>query len=943
MYKPVDPRPNFPEMEDKSVSYWKKNKIFEKSVESRPEDKKWVFLDGPPFITGMPHYGTLLSSIPKDLFARFWTMKGYRVRRVWGWDCHGLPAETKVENKLGIKRKKDIETKVGVKKFIDECISYVSEVSSEWEWYVDHIGRWVDFKNAYKTMDIEYMETVMWVFKQLYDKGYIYKGKRISLYAPDSATPISNFEVAMDNSYKDITEPANTYKYKLVGEDDTYLLAWSTTPWNKLVTTALAVNPKLTYIKVKQNNEYYILAESRTEILTDDPYEVVDTFSGEKLVGKKYEPHFDSFDIEKGKKAYIVIPADFVTEESGAGVVTIAPYGEDDFNIMQEMDIHMELHLDEEGTVREDFPQFGGMYYLKANKAVNEDLENRGLMYREDEYTHSVPLNHRTGVRLYYAPQDAWYVDVQKLKKDLFSNNEAVNWFPKHFKHGRFLKSMEAAPDWCISRSRYWGSPIPVWETDDGEIIVPESIEEIEKLSGQKITTLHKPEIDDIVLKTPKTGKEARRVPEVLDSWIEAASASFAERHYPFDTSEKPKDFFPPDFIVEYTGQIRAWFYVLHVIGTALMGSHAFKNVIVTGVILGTDGRKMSKNWGNYPDPRMMIETHGGDALRLYLMGSPVMRGEDIILSEEEYRGYVRSFHLPLWNMLKFVTLYSGLDKIDLTPSEEKPTAENILDVWIIELLHSVGQEVTEALEGYDTMSAVKPLVEFVDDWSNWYVRRSRSRVGSTAEDKEDKEAFYTTMHYVMTTFAKLAAPIAPFITEEIYRHLTDKESVHLESWPELPKADQSVLEDMALVRQLVEVGHRVRKETEVKVRQPLQSVILSMPKGSKLQNDQHKGAYVEIIKEELNVKEVHIKEAEDSVVTAEYNLELTPELKAEGEAREIVREVQKARRTAGLNQDDRITLTLPAYPTAFEDYIKHKVGADSIEEGTELKVTKLA
>lgn len=941
MLKPVNPQPNFPSMEDAWVKKWKEDQTFEKSVNSRSADKPWVFLDGPPFITGMPHYGTLLSSIPKDVFARFWTMKGYRVRRVWGWDCHGLPAETKVENKLGITRKKDIEEKIGVKKFIDECISYVSEVSAEWEWYVDHIGRWVDFKNAYKTMDMPYMESVMWVFKQLYDKGYIYKGKRISLYAPDSVTPISNFEVAMDNSYAEITEPANTYKYKLEEEENTYILAWSTTPWNKIVTTALAVNPKFTYVKVKQGEEHFILAESRLEILNDEPYTIEARISGKDLVGKKYEPHYDYFPIEKGAKAYEIVAADFVTDDSGAGVVTLAPYGEDDFNLMNKLSIHMELHMDEEGHLKQDVPKFGGMYYLKANPLINADLAERGLMYKEESYTHSVPLNHRTGVRLYYAPQDAWYVDIQKLKAELEKNNENIHWFPEHFKHGRFLKSLQNAPDWCLSRSRYWGSPIPVWETQSGERFVVGSIDELEKLSGKKVNSLHKPEIDDITFKSPTTGEVAQRVPEVLDSWMEAASASFAERHYPFNSDEKPEDFFPPDFIVEYTGQIRAWFYVLHVIGAALMGTHAFKNVIVTGVILGTDGRKMSKNWGNYPDPRLMLEKHGGDALRMYLLGSPVMKGEDLIFSEEEFRNYVKVFMLPMWNILKFYALYDEMDAVDYDKSETVPNPKNVLDQWIVDLTHKLVTDVTVALEGYDTMSAVKPLVDFVDDWSTWYVRRSRDRVGLSAQNEEDKKAYYSTMYYVFATVCKVAAPITPFIAEEIYTHVTEKDSVHLQDWPTDITYDQKRLDTMNIVRDLVEAGHRVRKTAQLKVRQPLQSVTLKTPKGIVFPHELLP-EYVSLMQDELNVKEVVVEEGTDSQADATYDMTITDHLKNEGEARELVRTIQQERQKMGLKQSDKINLTVTEIPEGFGSYISQKVLAESLTKGSVLKIEKI-
>ena len=665
MFKPVTPKVDFPKLEEEILKYWRENKIFEKSIENRSKEKNWVFLDGPPFITGLPHYGSLLSSIPKDLFPRFKTMQGYRVERRWGWDCHGLPAENKVEEKLGIKRKKDIEEKVGVKKFIEECKIYVENVSEEWEWYVDHIGRWTDFKNSYKTMDFSYMESVMWVFKQMYDKNLIYKGLRVSLFCPHCSTPISNFEVAMDaDNHKEIVESTAVYKYKAKGEDNTYFLAWSTTPWNKLVTSALAVNPKLDYVKVSQGKEFYILAKSTLKQLKEEPYKITEEFKGKDLIGKEFVALYDFYKIDEGKKAFIIVGDEFVAAEEGTGIVTLAPYGEEDLEVMQRENIQMVMHVDDEGTVKDFVPKFGGMYYLKADKLVLEDLKERGAVYRTDEYAHSVPFCWRCATRLFYAPQNAWYVDIQTLKSKLKETNESIKWFPKHFKYGRFLKSMEAAPDWCISRSRYWGSPVPVWECQScTERFVPGSIKELEDASSKKISDLHKPDIDEIEVTCKKCGQKAKRVPEVLDSWIEAGSAPYAEHHYPFNKEIKLGDFFPPDFIVEYTGQIRAWFYVLHVIGTAIFDSKAFKNVAVTGVILGTDGRKMSKNYHNYPDPKELLQKYGGDALRLYLMGSPVMKGEDILISEDQYRLQVRGLMLILWNVYNFFITYANIDK----------------------------------------------------------------------------------------------------------------------------------------------------------------------------------------------------------------------------------------------------------------------------------------
>ncbi len=938
MLRPVDPKIDFPKLEEEILRYWKKNKIFEKSVESRPKDKRWTFLDGPPFVTGLPHYGHLLGSIHKDVFGRYWTMKGYRVPRLWGWDGHGLPVENKVENKLEIKRKKDIEDVIGVKRFIDECRRYVEQISEEWEWYIDHIGRWVGFKNAYKTWDRNYMESVMWVFKQIYDKGYIYKGLKISLYCPHCSTPVSNFEVAMDSdNYKEVEDPTTTYRYKLENENNTYILAWSTTPWNKIVTSALAVNPKLTYVKVKQGVEYYIIAKPTIKTLKDEPYKIVEEFKGKELIGKKFEPHYDYYKKNARGKLFEIVGGDFVTADEGTGVVTIAVYGEEDLKLMNEENIHKEIHLDEEGNVLSHVPTFGGMYYLSANKAVNEDLANRGLIYSNKQEKHSVPLCWRCHTRLYYAPIDAWYVDIQTLKPLMKKTNEEVNWYPKHFKYGRFLKSLENAPDWNISRNRYWGSPVPVWECECGERFVPGSIKELEVACGQEVKDLHKPLIDEITIRCKKCSKKVHRVPEVLDSWIEAGSASFAERHFPFDPStgsgqaEKLEDFFPPDFIAEYTGQIRAWFYVLHVIGAALYKSPAFKNVGVEGVILGSDGRKMSKNLGNYPDPKGLLQKYGGDALRLYLMGSSVMNGEDLIISEDHYRNQVKGMMLVLWNIYNFFVSNAITDKFVIDRSRSA-VSENVLDKWVLARLNGTVRAVTSSLEGYDTVRAIDSISQFISDLSLWYVRRSRDRVGLNAVNNEDKERFYETLQNVLIELSKLLAPIAPFISEEIYKNLSEKESVHLEDWPKSSKdIDEKINLDMDLTRKIVEMGHSDRKKEGIKVRQPLGKIKYDLP--IKLSENLEK-----LILAELNIKEIEYKKGNMKVL---LDFDITPDLKKEGESRDIVRSIQEARKSLGTALDEKIDVVLPSWPKEFEDYIKKRALVDVLSKGDKFEIKR--
>ena len=855
----------------------------------------------------MPHYGHLLASTTKDVVPRFQTMRGKRVERVWGWDCHGLPIENIIEQKLQIKGgKKGIE-KLGIDVFNAACRTEVLRLDKEWERVIGRLGRWVDFEHSYKTMDTSYMESVWWALKQTWDKGLVYEDRKVLLYCSRCETPISNFEVAMDaDNYKEITEPAAVFMYQTAEDKDTYFLAWSTTPWNKIATPALAVNPKLTYVKVQQGKEKYILAKSTMKMLTNKPHTVLAEFSGETLVGKKFVPHYTFYKIDEGKKAFVVVPGDFVTADEGTGIVTIAAYGEEDLALMQKEKIQIVLHVDEEGVMKPDVPNWAGKYYLDVDPLVIEDLTKRGLLYRVDKYTHTVPTCWRCHTRLYYAPQDAWYVNVAKLKDRMKKTNEQVNWFPEHFKYGRYLKSLENAPDWCISRSRYWGSPVPVWECPKGHRFVPGSIKELEEASGTKITDLHKPEIDDVQVTCKECAEKAKRVTEVLDSWIEAGSAPFAERHYPFDTTLDLKTFFPPDFIVEYTGQIRAWFYVLHVIATALFDSQAFKNVLVTGVILGTDGRKMSKNFGNYPDPKEMIQKYGGDALRLYLLGAPVMHGEDIRISELEYRNQIRGILLLWWNVYNFFVTYATIDGWE-PGAKEKST--KVMDRWIISRMNGNVKAMTEkGYEVYDTPEIVSRAGQFIRDVSLWYVRRIRDRVGPSAAKGTDKDDAYMTLWTVLTEYSKVLAPLIPFITEDMYRNLTGRASVHLESWPDSAPNDPKLEEDMEWARHLGEKAHARRKAQGVKVRVPLAA--LTYRGATRLP------AEIEaVIMAETNVKKVVFEQPKGQKEFEDVSLDftMTPELAAEGSARDLIREIQVLRKDKGCTIDARITVQLPS------------------------------
>ncbi|HSX19405.1 MAG TPA: class I tRNA ligase family protein, partial [Candidatus Saccharimonadales bacterium] len=717
-------------------------------------------------------------------------------------------------------------------------------------------------------------------------------------------------------------------------EKGTYILAWSTTPWNKIVTPALAVNPELMYIKVEQDGEKYILAKPTIKVLGEkNSYKIIEEFQGSTLVGKKYIPHYDYYKskITKDEKAFVVIPGDFVTADEGTGVVTIAVYGEEDLKAMQENNIHIEMHVDEEGTIKPDVPLFGGMYYLKANKAVNEDLAKRNLIYKDEEQLHNVPLCWRCHTRLYYAPQNAWYVNVQKLKDKLKATNENVNWVPAHFKYGRYLKSLENAPDWCISRSRYWGSPIPVWECEEGHRTVPGSIKELEELSNQKITDLHKPGIDEVIVKCKECGKDAKRTPEVLDSWIEAGSAPYAERHFPFEKGLDVNKFFPPDFITEYTGQIRAWFFILHIIGTALFATEAFKNVLVTGVIQGTDGRKMSKNYHNYPDPKELLQKYGGDALRLYLMGSPVINGEDIIISEEQYRNQVRGLLLIYWNVYNFFITNANIDNWSPSTDNRQLTTVNVLDRWILSRLAVNVTQMSYAYENFLPMDVVVHMQEFMNDLSLWYIRRTRDRVGPAAKDQSDKESAHQTMYKVLTTFTQVLSPLIPFITEEIYTNLTDEISVHLTNFPKPNNGavDENLEKQMMLAQEIVSTAHAIRKEKNLKVRQPLASLTYG---GEKLDEEIEK-----IIADEVNVKAVQFKKG--AKVTLDEKI--TPQLKAEGEARDIIRQIQQARKEANCKLDEKIEVQLPQWPKEYEEKIKAETLTAKLTKGDSLEVKR--
>ncbi|OQX51152.1 isoleucine--tRNA ligase [candidate division CPR3 bacterium 4484_211] len=919
MFQTVVSKPNFPQLEEEILGFWKRNKIFEKSVERRPKANSYSFYDGPPFVTGTPHYGSLLPSIAKDVIPRFFTMKGKRVERVWGWDCHGLPIENLVEKRLKLSSRREID-KYGIDKFINECRKYVEETSSEWKWYVDHIGRWVDFDNAYRTMDLSYMESVIWVFKQLYDRGLVYKGVRTSLYCTRCGTPISDFEIAMDNSYTDMEDPAITVKFQISFSKvktynlppNTYFLAWTTTPWTLPSNRALVVDENENYVLVQISGDgnYYILAEKRLkDVLAEQQYRVVGKFKGAELVGLKYQPLFEFFAPNKNDfKVYSY--EGMVNMDEGTGIVHSAPgFGQIDTQMGQRYGLSIMFSVDDEGKFVRQVKDWAGVYVKDADPLIIGNLRERDLLFKEDKIVHRYPYCYRCETPLIQRAQESWFINVQTIKSLMLKTNEKINWVPSHFKHGQFTEIIKNAPDWCISRTRYWATVMPVWQCEKCQAIkVVGSIKEIEELGGQKVTDLHRSGVDKITFTCQKCKGVMKRIPEVLDCWVESGSMPYGQLHYPFENKERFKKSFPADFVVEYVAQVRAWFNVMHRISTALFRSPSFKNVIVTGVIKGTDGRKMSKSYGNYPDPRKTIEKYGGDALRLYLMGSPVMLGKDPSITRgEEIEEKIKKVLLILWNSYRYFVTYArmhGLSADRLVGySVDHLINYSILDRWIISRLNQFILNFEKSLESYNIPAAVNSIQPMVNDLSTWYIRRSRERF--VAGD----EGAFRILYYVLKQLCLSVAPAVPFIAEEIYQNLrldSDPESVHLCDWPKVEEneVDRNLLDQMEVVRQIAEKGHAARRRAGIKIKQPLARITV------KIGGFSESGLLpmIPIIKDELNVKEVECKPG-GKEVEVELDANLTDDLIVEGLAREVRRKVQELRKKAGYARQEKVVI----------------------------------
>ncbi|NCU30347.1 isoleucine--tRNA ligase [Candidatus Saccharibacteria bacterium] len=879
---------------------WEKENTFNQSIEQRSEDDRWVFYDGPPFLTGTPHHGHLLVSTVKDVMGRFHTMKGQRVERTWGWDCHGLPAEVYVNKQLGIESKKDIGTKISIADYVRECRSSMVKTGTEWEDTIERIGRWVEFEGAYKTMDAPYMESVWWAFKKLYEDGKIYEGEKVLIYCTKDATPISKSEVAMENSYQTDTDPSVFVYFKLEDREE-YMLAWTTTPWTLPANLAVAVNQGIEYSLVEYDGKkFYVASEAVSRVMQNEKhqtleYVIVGKVKGKDLVGLRYEPLFEN----RGPNAHRVLHADFVTFEDGTGLVHEAPaYGEEDYELCKTNNIEVLSIVDADGNYTEG--RWIGQNIWEVNKEIAKTLVEEGRALKIEYIRHEYPHCHRCGTKLMYRAHPSWFMDIQSQKKEMLEANAETSWTPDNLRTGRFNNIIEQAPDWNLSRDRYWATPIPVWkgEKNDGTTVVKVigGYDEFEELTGRRLDDYHLPQVMDVTFEFE--GVTMKHIGKVLDCWFESGSMPFAQFHYPFENREKFEDMYPADFIVEAIDQTRGWFYSLIAVNVGLFGKAPWKNLICTGFINAADGKKMSKKLKNYTDPIELMDKFSADSFRFLMLSSPLTNGENFALADKDVGNVARKLSM-VWNMYDFFTMYAEVDGWEYSGKLVDPLDKlsNPLDVWVVSRLHMLVKEVEERTEAYDLNGALRPILPFIDDASNWYVRRSRRRFWKS-EDDDDKNDAYRTLHYVLVRLSYLLAPFTPFLAEELHDNLTgDKESVHLKDWLPAGNINLLVMNEMDEVRNYVNQGLSLRAIAGLKVRQPLNSVTLP-----KLGNAFD---WKQILLDELNVKSVKV----GNEVSIDESV--TPELKREGLIREVIRYVQNARKDAGLNIDDRIELNL--------------------------------
>jgi isoleucyl-tRNA synthetase len=874
----VPASPRFPEIEDRILRYWDADGTFVASVEQRPAGtdgaNEFVFYDGPPFANGLPHYGHLLTGYVKDVVPRYETMRGRRVERRFGWDCHGLPAEVEAEKQLGITHKSQIEA-LGVAPFNDACRASVLRYTKDWEEYVRRQARWVDFEHDYKTLDVDYMESVLWAFKTLWDKGLVYEGFRVLAYCWRCETPLSNTETRMDDVYRQRQDPAVTVGFPL--ETGEHLLIWTTTPWTLPSNLAVAVHPDIDYVAVEKDGRTYVLAQSRlahyAKELGAEPV-VVRRLKGSDLVGRTYTPPFGFF---AGRpRAHQVLAADFVTTEDGTGVVHLAPaFGEDDKAATDAVGIEPVVPVDGQGRFTSEVPPYAGQQVFEANRQIVHDLKaglpSGAVLLRQETYDHPYPHCWRCDNPLIYKAVSSWFVKVTAIRDRMVELNGQIRWVPEHIKDGSFGKWLENARDWSISRNRYWGSPIPVWTSDDPRyprVDVYGSLDELERDFGVRVTDLHRPFVDDLTRPNPDdpTGRSTmRRVPEVLDCWFESGSMPFAQVHYPFENAEWFEHHYPGDFIVEYIGQTRGWFYTLHVLATALFDRPAFRTCVSHGILLGDDGRKMSKSLRNYPDVREVFERDGSDAMRWFLMSSPVLRGGNLVVTEQGIRDGVRQVLIPLWNVWYFFTLYANTAGAQGYEARRRTDSTDVLDRYVLAKTHDLVADVTGQLDAFDVAGACQSVREFLDVLTNWYVRRSRERFWATDGVTDDARAAFDTLYTVLETLCRVAAPLLPLTAEEVWRGLTGGRSVHLLDWPsaqELPE-DAVLVTSMDRAREVASTTLGLRKARSLRVRQPLSAltVVTTEPEALK--------AFTDVVADEVNVKSVRLMALDDPQAAA--------------------------------------------------------------------------
>lgn len=945
--KPVS-KPNFFELEQSILKWWKETNNLEKSIQQRPEDKLWSIYDGPITANGEPHHGHMLTFASKDLLPRFWSMKGYRVSRSLGWDCQGIPVEYEVEKKLGFKEKKDIE-KYGIEKFNELCRKSVLEYKENIMELEEMMGRLTNQEEEYSTMDANYIESIWWSIKELHEKGLLYEGFKVVPYSTRAGTTLSNAEVAL-GGYKKIVDPAITVAFELKDEPNTFILAWTTTPWTIPGNLGLAVGKDIKYVKAKtedQSKTYIVAKDCLGFVFKDEEYTIIQDLSAEDLIGKKYIPPFDFY--KDRENAHQVFLGDHVTTDAGTGIVHLAPYGAEDNDIFVRENIKSFDYLDEQGDFISEITQYAGMNYREANSKIVEDLKSKNLLWRQEDYEHDMPMCWRTNTPLIYKPITSWYIAMSQLRKKLVDLNNTINWNPAHAKEGRFGNWLSEIKDWGISRSRYWGTPIPIWKSESGKIKVIGSFEELETLSGIRLSDPHRPFVDEVTFEID--GEKYTRIKDVLDVWYDSGAMPFARFHYPFENKEKFEKKFPADYISESVDQTRGWFYTLHALSTSLFDSIAFKNVVMTGFVLDDHGVKLSKSKKNYTEPRPMIQNFGADTIRMNFFSTPICAGEDTTISDNTLRIVQQEFMLPVWNIFSYFVTYANLHNwvpneslaynkrrviTDSHPWNHIPFDDitDNRDAWILLKLQKTIKLVNKHLTEFNYPKATNVLVELVNDISKWFIRTSRE------DFVNGDQARISILYYVLVEFTKLSAPFTPFLSEYMYKelviHLKDKtpESVHLCDYPEADeefiKEYQIIEDEMEIVRKICEMGNNLRTESGIKIRQPLSELQLSIT-NSKV--PELSPWMIDIIKKELNVKKVLEKFAisdNQSVLQSNninegiaigLNIEITNDLKLEGNRRELTRSIQDLRKKSNLAVNDEIICEIFVNDT---DFVKH-------------------